>query len=401
MEYIIIFHSNLNYSQLKPERRSFVCRESYGGLADFFAQKFPDVKWCFETSGFTLDYIAQNTPDVLERLKTAFNKNCEFIGSPYAHSILTNFPYEDGLHSLRFSLDSYKKHLGFKPRVAWNPEGCWNQGIPTMFKKAGYKVLITDWESYLKSNDETIKKAESYKEKTGKDGLKYLSDKINPADKTLHFPMKVIPGLKGVMRTDRVSAKTLYYFQGDLKFEELIEAIDKFSSSGEGFLIVYAEDSEYLGTTAWYHLKYHNEFRFFEENPESFNRLERLIKALLKRGQFITISEAMEKFNTVNDSFHIDDGLAWHNAYAVAWASTSWAKKLDTGCDKVRERIKKAERQAKTTEQKGKIKRAWFSLIQAENSDGRWPPPPFSPADFNVAYCEDMLKKANKGIEKI
>ncbi len=395
MDYILIFHSNLNYSQLRPEKREFVCRESYERLNDFFSHKFPEVKWCFEASGFTIDYMAEHTPDVLEKLKYSISqKKCEFIGSPYAHSILTNFPEEDGVYSLEFSLESYQKHLGVKPATGWNPEGCWNQRIPEMFKKVGYKILITDWDSYLKSNDETIKKEESYQNKVSKDGLKYLSDKIDPADKTLHFPMQIIPGLKGVMRTDRVSAKTLYYFQGDFEFEELSKIIDKFSSKNEGFLVVYAEDAEYLGTTAWYYLKYHNKFKFFEKNPESFDRLERLMEFLLNRGNLITVSEAVEKYQTLNISFHIDDGFAWHNAYAIAWASTPWAKELDKECDKVRKKIKEAEKKIKTEEEKERIRKAWFYLVQAENSDGRWPPPPFKPGEFNVQYCKDMLKKA-------
>jgi len=397
LKFILIFHANLNYSQLKTEKQSFVCKESYGALADFFTQRFPQVKWCFESSGFTLDYLAENTPEVLKKYQEIFKKkNCEFIGSPYAHSILTSFPYEDGLYSLKFALESYQKHLGFVPKVGWNPEGCWTAKIPEMFKEAGYETLITDWESYLKSNDEAIKQAESYQDKTSKDGLKLLSDKINPADRTLHFPLQIIPGLKGVMRTDRVSAKTLYYFQGDLKFEELIKSIDKFSAEKEGFLIVYAEDAEYLGTTAWYHLKYHNQFRFFEENPESFDRLDRLIKALQERGDFCTISEATKEFPAIEKPFHIDDGLAWHNAYAVAWASTPWAERLDPECDKVRRMIKEAESKVKTDREKQKIKEAWFYLIQAENSDGRWPPPPFEPAENNIKFCKEALRKAEK-----
>ena len=74
MDYILIFHSNLNYSQLRPEKREFVCRESYERLNDFFSHKFPEVKWCFEASGFTIDYMAEHTPDVLEKLKYSISQ---------------------------------------------------------------------------------------------------------------------------------------------------------------------------------------------------------------------------------------------------------------------------------------------------------------------------------------
>lgn len=100
MKYNLIFHANLHYSNLHPDMYEFVIRHSYERVLNLFNNKYPQAGWVFEASGYTLEQIAKVCPDVFEKLKDAFRKNCEFMGSPYAHSILANFPYEDGLHSL-------------------------------------------------------------------------------------------------------------------------------------------------------------------------------------------------------------------------------------------------------------------------------------------------------------
>ncbi len=95
MKYIMVFHANLHYSGLRPEKYEFVIRKSYERIFDLFATLFKGQKFCFEASGFTLDMMAKITPDVVKRLREAMDRSdCEFMGSPYAHSIMTNFPYE-------------------------------------------------------------------------------------------------------------------------------------------------------------------------------------------------------------------------------------------------------------------------------------------------------------------
>src|SRR4030042_4245345 len=114
MKYVTIFHGNLNYAYLTPDKYEFVIRKSYELIFDTMREDFPDTKYVFEASGYTLEQIAILTPDVLEKLKAAISSGqCEFMGSPYAHQMLPNFPKEDGKWSIRFSNEIYKKFLGF------------------------------------------------------------------------------------------------------------------------------------------------------------------------------------------------------------------------------------------------------------------------------------------------
>ena len=69
MQYITIFHANLNYAYLTEDRYEFVIRRAYEMTLDTMQAEFPDVPYVFEASGYTLEHMAQKTPDVLEKLK--------------------------------------------------------------------------------------------------------------------------------------------------------------------------------------------------------------------------------------------------------------------------------------------------------------------------------------------
>ena len=395
MKYCLLFHANLNYSRLEPEKFEFVIRESYEKLVDLFANRYPDARWTFEASGFTIEQMAKIAPDVLEKYKKAFKKNCEFMGSPYAHSILANVPYEDGLYSLKFGMDAYQKHLGFKPKSGWNPECSWNKTIPKMYEEAGYETLLIDWDSYLISTRPEVRAVEYDDDKTRHDGRKKPWYDADPNDKTLHFPAQLTPKLKGVMRSDRTQMPPLRYMIGEETFENGIAAIDKWAGKGDGYVVVFAEDAEYCGTSGYYFLKYHGEKRFFEHAPETIEKLIKVMDNIKTKGEFITISDAANNFPVHNMKIQYDENMAWHRTVAEAWKNTKWAHELDPMCDEVRKKIKSAEQKAKTDKDRAVIKEAWFNLIQGENSDGRWPPGE-GPAQSNIDFCTNALKKAEE-----
>ena len=57
MKYIAIFHANLNYAYLTPDRYEFVIRESYELIFDTMREEFPDTQYVFEASGYTLEQV--------------------------------------------------------------------------------------------------------------------------------------------------------------------------------------------------------------------------------------------------------------------------------------------------------------------------------------------------------
>ncbi|HPO91522.1 MAG TPA: hypothetical protein PLJ44_10475, partial [Victivallales bacterium] len=60
MNYVAIFHANLNYAFLVPESYERVIRSSYEVIIDEFA-RYPDAKYVFEASGYTIEQMAKLT----------------------------------------------------------------------------------------------------------------------------------------------------------------------------------------------------------------------------------------------------------------------------------------------------------------------------------------------------
>ena len=116
-------------------------RKSYERIFDLLRGDLKELNIVYEVSGFTLDMMAKLTPDVLGKLRRAVESGqCEFMGSPYAHSIMTNFAYKDGVQACKFAMDTYQRHLGMRPRTdVENPECCWNEDIRKFIKR---RVLI-------------------------------------------------------------------------------------------------------------------------------------------------------------------------------------------------------------------------------------------------------------------
>ncbi len=412
MDYIFIFHANLHYSQLPPEKREFVIRESYDATLKLLREKYPHVHFCFEASGYTIEQMHRLAPDVLDRYNQAFADGaCEFMGSPYAHSMLANFPFEDGLYSLKFSMEVYDKILGFRPVSAWNPECSWNKRIPEMFESAGFKNLILDWESFLISTRPEVRAVEYDPDRTRKDGKSLPYYEVDPDDRTLHFPLKITDNLTGLMRSDRICNELLWYmmgqseeYDGKVSIEKPLEAIEKWSGTKQqGFLIPYAEDAEYCGTTGYFFLKYYNEFRLFEPSPESIARLDALIaKILEKDANLITISEAVGKYPRIEDiEIEYEDKMAWHRTFSDAWANTPWAKEMSPHCREIHDKLMGLEDKCTTDDQRALLKQGWYHLICAENSDGRWPPPPLEPGKWNIDYCWEHISEAKKIIKNL
>ena len=401
MKYCLVFHANMHYAFLNPKKYEFVIRKSYEKLVDLFENKYPEAGWVFEASGYTLEKMAEIAPDVLNKYQKAFERGkCEFMGSPYAHSILANYPYEDGLYALRFAMESYQKILGFKPRSAWNPECTWMPWMPQLFKEAGYEVLMTDWDSYLLSNRPEVREVEYDPDRTRCHGAHKPWYPVDPNDRTLRYPIQLIPGLIGVMRSDRPQTDPQAFMMGDATWEQAIQSIDHWTGQGEGSLVPFAEDAEYCGTTGYYFHKYKNLPIYFEEAPDTLPNLERIIKELLRRGELVTVSDLVDTLPLITDvQVQYEDKMAWHRTFADAWANTNAGKELDILCNDVRAQLKEAEKLAKTDADKQAINKAWFHLINAENSDGRWPP--LGTCEWNENYCRQAAQSVLNEIAKI
>jgi len=413
MKYIMIFHANLNYAYLTEDKYEFVIRESYEMTIDTMAKQFPAEKYVFEASGYTVEQIALKTPDVLEKLKKAIERGqCEFMGSPYAHPMLPNFPEEDGVWSLRFANDIYKKYLGIQPKSFWNPECGWRDYVPKQVVAAGYKNMIGDFEAYSRSVGQDGKplRPEIYEKEYSKEPAFYnfaFKYDLPGNEKAIHFPFNKIQGLPDdelriFLRTDRIAQFAVRHFMGmpGYSFEKYIDLIKKYSQQQEeeeeGAVIIFADDAEYIGTNGWFKLKYQNlPDNVFEHTPDSREKLINLVEECQKLGSFTTFDNACSSLPPLDQSITFDNDSAWHGAKASTWASTPMARLLRPWQDLVREKLQKLEDIDEATR-----KRIWYHLTNSYNSDGQWPPTlPDAPHiihPFNYKYCFDNLLMAEQ-----
>ena len=411
MKYVVIFHANLNYAYLTEDRYEFVIRRAYEMILDTMRERFPEVRFVFEASGYTLEQIALRSPDVLEKLKAAIaSGRCEFMGSPYAHPMLPNFPEADGVRSLGFSGEVYERLLGSSPRSLWNPECGWRSFLPRQALAAGYANMIGDFEAYSRSRGpdgrplrpEIHALEHSSQPAFYNFGFRY---ELPGTEKAIHFPFDSVDGVKPgslriFLRTDRVAQFGVRYFMGMEGYHLLryLELIRRYSAQPtgepEGALIIFADDAEYIGTNGWFRLKYQNlPDNVFEATPESRQKLIDLLAAVQAMGELVTFDQAC-RLPSLSENLRFDDDSAWHGARSSTWAATPMARLLRPWQDLVRDRLNAAG--SRLAQESRRM--AWFCLTNSYNSDGQWPPTlpeaPHIVHPGNYAYCFENLLKA-------
>jgi len=408
MRYVAIFHANLNYAFLLPEKYETVIRSSYEVIIDTFREKHPTAKYVFEASGYTIDQMAELTPDVLQKLKDAIaSGQCEFMGAPYSHPIMANIPEEDGYWSCEFAMRSFEKHLGFRPESFWNPECTWMQHVPRAYARAGVKYLTLDFESYMNCNDKDYAWVERNRTFDMNWGGHLPWYDLDPNCKFLHRPFRdVVPGMHGMCRSDRIVGKYVGYFLGKTTLEDYIDNVKKWTgTANKGSTIIIADDAEYCGTTGYYYVKYYRDYdKCFMVDPDAAAKLDRLIAAVLKIGEMGTFKEACEDA-PVEEPFFVEDRFAWHRTYANAWGGTPEAQAWDPILADIRADYKKNVQPIAEGTRKGQfdklVSKFWFHMTNSSNSDGRWPPPPAQTCEFNRDWVLDEIEATRKALAEI
>jgi hypothetical protein len=414
---IFLPHGNLQYSQLEPSKRAWVIEHCYEKLFDLVARK--GYKIGFEASGFTVDAIANLCPKVMDKLAALVKSGqIEPVGSPYIHIMLGNIDSAIGCETLKKGRQAWEVHTGYTPTVGWNPECSWADYIPEIFLKAGFESLVMDGDSFFLSFDE-IRKATGLEfdvaGHNNKNKLFKIEEFIQDKPEFLRFitnPSVAPNGLKMIFRSDMMANPMLWYLMGategireePVKLDEIKTSFENWKSRiGQtgSFIMPFAEDAEYIGSSAYFYVKQFNQARFFEAEPKSVDRFEEMLDAAIAMGYELAIpteviSSAKEIVPT-DKILEVENGIAWHGGTAKAWANTEQARILDPTCRMVFEGIKAlANAAGKTIENiDGELRLALERLTGAYVSDSRWPPAPTSPGRFNVRETLDDLYSAN------
>lgn len=416
-------HGNLQYSQLHPSKRGWVIAESYERIFDIALRL--GVKIAFEASGETLAIMAAERPDVLKKLRLGIREGrIEPVGSPQVHIMLANIDPEIGLGSLIDGLDTWEKLTGVRPVTGWNPECSWASFIPDIFHAAGYEILIADADSYLLSVVLGLREATGLafdvRGHSNKNALFAMEREI--ADKpevlqVLFRPNLLANGLKVILRSDMLCNILLWYLMGategnrtePIKTWEVEALLSRWRDripGGDGFLMPYAEDAEYVGTTAYFYVKQFGQARFFEPAPESAIRFEEILRFSLDLGfSPMTPREAAAKYAPIpGKGFEgVENGCAWHGGTAKAWGNTLYARILDPVCRGIFEGLKAVALALGVQEPRAEpdFHGVLSQITAAYVSDARWPPAPTSPGRFNVEEALRALERANASLAKL
>lgn len=416
---IFLPHANIQYSQLAPQKRHWVMKNCYEKLFDLVDAG--DYRIAFEASGITIDEMALQAPEVLAKLKKLIAEGkVEPVCSPYIHFMLANIPKEVCLHSLKHSLDVWEKHTGKRPEIGWNPECGWASYILDVYKEAGMKALIMDADSLMLSFDEIRQATELKFDVAGhsnKNHLFKIEEYIKDKPDFLKFitNASVAPnGLKMIFRSDCMANLLLWYLMGateglrdePINMNEIKNMLSvwkaRIAETGS-FIMPYAEDAEYIGSSAYFYVKQFNQARFFEEEPDSVKRFKEILDTAKASGyEFVLPSEVLD--DAIENEYveNIENGVAWHGGTAKAWANTEYSRIMDPVCMSIFNGIKAvAEKLDQNFDNLDTdLNNAMLSLASAWVSDSRWPPAPTSPGRFNVRESLEDMYKANEYIGK-
>lgn len=420
----IIFmpHANIQYSQLSTEKRPWVIKNCYEKLFDLVRNN--PYKIAFEASGKTIEDMAVMAPEVLDKLKALVKeRKIEPVASPYIHFMLSNIPEQVCLHSLKHSLDIWEKYVGVRPVVGWNPECGWASYIPEVYRKAGFETLVMDADSFLLSFEEIRNETGLKYDVQGhsnKNALFKIEEYIKNKPEFLKYltnPSKAPNGLQMIFRSDCMANLLLWFLMdategmredkiSENEIKSMYQVWQKRIADTGSFIMPYAEDAEYIGSSAYFYVKQFNEARFFEPEPESIQRFQRTIELALDAGyEMTTPSEAIASSQNIiaNPSImQIENGAAWHGGTAKAWMNTEYALLLDPVCNSLYNGIQELTKyQGRSMDELDPdLDLAMKALASAWVSDSRWPPSPTSPGRFNVKEAIADLYTANDAMKQ-
>lgn len=416
-------HGNLQYSQLRPERRAWVVQQSYEPLFDLSSRL--NARLAFEASGETLEIIAATHPRVLDKLKSGLAEGrIEGVASPQTHIMLANIDPEIGLASLRAGLDTWERLTGVRPVTGWNPECSWADFIPEIFRAAGFDILIGDADSYLLSSVPGLREATGLKFDVRGHSNKNALFKMEPQIaarpeilQTLFRPNRLSNGLQVLLRSDMMCNVLLWYLMGategnrdrPITPDEVRATLQRWRDripGGDGFILPYAEDAEYIGTTAYFYVKQFGTARFFEAAADSITRFEEVVRMAGELNfRLMTPREAVATYRAIPATGFecIENGCAWHGGTAKAWGNTPHARLLDPVCRSLHQGLKSVFSGCSDDEMQrdAEFRAVMRQIAAAYVSDARWPPPPTSPGRFNVQEALACIDAANDAIEAI
>ncbi len=260
-----IFHLNLMYSSIEKYQRKDVIHKCYYPLLEIADSGFPIS---IELSGLTLEIIEHTDPHWIEKFKKIFNNNkIELIGSGYSQIIGPLMPYELNIQNQLIGLEIYESILGVRPKIALVNEMAYSKGLVDVYREAGYKAIIMEWNNPYRFHKEWNKD-------------------------WVYFP-QVAKGIKSeipVIWADSIAfQKFQRYTHKEILIKEYVEYLNSHNDEQARFFPLYANDAEIFNFRPG---RYETEASI---KTNEWKRIEKLFCVLKNRGfEFVFTKDALK-----------------------------------------------------------------------------------------------------------
>tara|TARA_Y100001954_G_scaffold237898_1_gene303217 strand:- start:19841 stop:21835 length:1995 start_codon:yes stop_codon:yes gene_type:complete len=141
-----VFHLNLAYSSFEESQHSQVIEMCYWPLLQQAKER--SIPLGLEATGYTLERIAELSPEWVEELRKLIAAGLvEFVGSGLTQMIGPLVPAKVTEANLRLGNEVYERLLGKRPDVAMLNEQVFSAGVLPMYRDAGYRAVVMEWEN--------------------------------------------------------------------------------------------------------------------------------------------------------------------------------------------------------------------------------------------------------------
>lgn len=145
------FHGNLFYSSIPKEDEPTVIDRCYWPLLELAERSSQPIG--LELSGYTLERLARLDPQFVASLKRLADRGLvEVLGSGYTQAIFPLIPVAANRANLAHGNEVYRQLLGRVPTVAYVNEQTYSRGLIEVYRSAGYRALLMDWNNPAKFN---------------------------------------------------------------------------------------------------------------------------------------------------------------------------------------------------------------------------------------------------------
>jgi hypothetical protein len=251
---VCMFHLNLAFSSLAPERRAHVVQACYWPMLRL-AEETP-FPIAFEATGWTLERIAEHDPAWIARARELIDDGrVELVGSGYAQCAAPLLPAAVNRWNLRLGWEAYERLLGTRPALALVCEQAYSPGLVPLYADAGVEAMIVDWDNAYRSN------------------LDWDADVRRQPQRALGSGGVSLP----VVWSESIAfQKFQRYAHDELSLERYVAFIAEAVGEGRGALMLYANDAEVFD---------HRPGRFAAEPKLAQGEWERVALALRTLGE--------------------------------------------------------------------------------------------------------------------